>query len=254
MRISVRQPASEYKMMMWIQTPLTPENVEQEIIVEGYRMVLVAGEDGEHDTLITYIPKVQPGQTELLPAEYLNLRTLSALAWKYGRPFSQYLGFGGSPLLVWEGKPRPTLPHAGFYNLENVQYPPDPNARRALAFYRQGLIQADAFFKFLGYYRVVELAAGRGGGKAQVGWIMGVLPKIKDGEVQNRVGELSHVAPVGDYLYESGRCAVAHAGVNPRDPITDPDNPQDLDRILADMPVVKALAEYAIRFDFHVPR
>lgn len=253
MRISVREGPQRYKMMMWIETPLTPAHEEEEIAVEGYRMVLVAGEDGGHDTLITYVPKVQPTEAELLPAQYLNLRTLSGLAWKYQRPFSQHLGFGGSPLLVWKAKPRPQFPRAGFYDLDNLQYPTRQEARRALAFYRQGLIQVDAFFRFLSYYRIVELASG-GGRAAQVAWITGALPQIQSGEAKQRLAQLAPGGGVGDYLYESGRCAIAHAGVDPTKPVTDPDNPEDLDRILSDMPVVKASAEYAISAVFGVPR
>ncbi len=260
MRIIVREGPQEYKMMMWIETPLTPALEEEEIVVEGYRMVLVAGEDGEHDTLVTFIQKTRPDEVELLPGRYLNLRTLSALAWKYQRPFSQYQGFGGSPLLTWEARPRPKFPRAGFYDLKDLQFPPDPRARRALAFYRQGLTQVDAFFRFLAYYRVVELASGHRGGPAQIAWITGMLPQIRRGEAQQRLSQLSATpfptvgGGVGDYLYESGRCAIAHAGVDPAKPITDPDSPQDLDRILADMSVVKALAEHALISVFGVSR
>jgi hypothetical protein len=45
------------------------------------------------------------------------------------------------------------------------------------------------------------------------------------------------------YLYESGRCAVAHAH---NDPVVDPDDYDHLRRVRADLPLVRALAEHAI--------
>ena len=52
-------------------------------------------------------------------------------------------------------------------------------------------------------------------------------------------------------LYESGRCAVAHAFA---DPLVDPDDLADLRRLSADLDVVRALAEYLIEHELHVPR
>jgi hypothetical protein len=48
---------------------------------------------------------------------------------------------------------------------------------------------------------------------------------------------------IGEYLYESGRCAVAHAF---NEPLVDPDDPDDTWRLTADLPVIKALAEHLI--------
>ena len=46
-----------------------------------------------------------------------------------------------------------------------------------------------------------------------------------------------------DYLFRSGRCAIAHVK---NDPIADPDNPEDRLRLNKDLPIVKGLARYAI--------
>jgi len=48
------------------------------------------------------------------------------------------------------------------------------------------------------------------------------------------------------YLYASGRCAVAHAYAQP---LIDADDPGDLLRRRKDLPVIRALAEYAIEHD-----
>jgi len=56
---------------------------------------------------------------------------------------------------------------------------------------------------------------------------------------------------IGEYLYTSGRCAVAHASTTP---VVDPDNPEDFLRLSADMPVLRALAEHIIINELGVPR
>ena len=50
---------------------------------------------------------------------------------------------------------------------------------------------------------------------------------------------------VGKYLYQSCRCAIAHAG-DPRNPVIDPHNPEDQKRLHSDLPLVISLAEIAI--------
>ena len=45
------------------------------------------------------------------------------------------------------------------------------------------------------------------------------------------------------HLWESGRCAVAHAN---REPIVDPDDPADARRMHDELPIIRALAEKAI--------
>ena len=64
-------------------------------------------------------------------------------------------------------------------------------------------------------------------------------------EVSKRIAELklSGVQDIGEYLYGSCRCAVAHAGT---DPTVDPENPDDMERLRLDLPVIRTLASYVI--------
>src|SRR5260370_42466254 len=88
------------------------------------------------------------------------------------------------------------------------------------------------------------------GGAEQRAWINGACAKLNDFRGQERLRELhaSH-RDVGAYLYEAGRCAVAHAF---NEPIVDPDDPADTRRLIEDLPVIKALAEFAIEREFAV--
>src|SRR5207302_10934059 len=81
-------------------------------------------------------------------------------------------------------------------------------------------------------------------------WINSTLPKLNDFFAQERLRELRKAhTDVGSYLYESGRCAVAHAFA---DLVVDPDDPSDTRRLIQDLPVIKALAEFAIEHEFSV--
>jgi hypothetical protein len=68
----------------------------------------------------------------------------------------------------------------------------------------------------------------------------------------SRVRTLGATQPdVPKYLYESGRCAVAHAYA---DPIVDPDDVSDLRRLSEDLYIVKEIAEYLIETELKVSR
>jgi hypothetical protein len=73
------------------------------------------------------------------------------------------------------------------------------------------------------------------------------LGKVKDLEATKRLASIT--GDVGQYLYGSGRCAVAHAGGTPT---ADPENPEDMARLQDDLPIVRALAEIAIEAHFGV--
>src|SRR5262249_25605696 len=48
---------------------------------------------------------------------------------------------------------------------------------------------------------------------------------------------------IGGHLYESGRCAIAHAS---QEPIIDPDDPSHTRRLRSELPITRALAQIAI--------
>jgi hypothetical protein len=104
-------------------------------------------------------------------------------------------------------------------------------------------------YEFLGYLKVVNICYRTS--KDQKDWINRTLPLLTDERANHRISELTALHnDVGDYLYASGRCAVAHASP---DDCVDPDNPEDVLRLSADMPVARALAEYLIEIELGVP-
>lgn len=77
------------------------------------------------------------------------------------------------------------------------------------------------------------------------------LQKVDDKDALKRIEELTAVgvSDVPQYLYESGRCAVAHAF---SDPVVDPDDVTDLRRLSIDM--IRSIAEHLIEHELKVSR
>jgi hypothetical protein len=79
-----------------------------------------------------------------------------------------------------------------------------------------------------------------------------MLPKLKDIRVLSRLRSLGATElDISKYLYESGRCAIAHAYA---DPIIDPDDVSDLRRLSEDLYIVKEIAEHLIDSELKVSR
>jgi len=116
-----------------------------------------------------------------------------------------------------------------------------------LALYREAQNLNSTPFQFLGYFKIINMLYA--GGAKQRAWINSAYAKLNDFRAQERLRELRRHGDVGAYLYESGRCAVAHAF---NEPIVDPDDPSDTKRLIEDLPVIKALAEFAIEHEFGV--
>ena len=128
--------------------------------------------------------------------------------------------------------------------------PSDPKARLAIALYREAISVRNTPYEFLGYFKIINIL--NSDPKVQIAWINGTLPLLGDVRAKDRISELqnSH-ADIGAYLYGSGRCAVAHAFGTPT---VDPDDPNDIFRLSADMPVARSLAEHLISNQFGLPR
>ena len=125
------------------------------------------------------------------------------------------------------------------------------NVRKALAFWREGkrLNEVHASYAFLSFYKVVESQVSDP--KKKVEWITASIDKLTD-RAAKRVAELREAGiDVGRHLFESGRCAVAHASLEGE--IVDPDIPLDRRRLSADLIVMEELARIYIRKELKIP-
>ncbi len=167
------------------------------------------------------------------------LRFLSTLSWSRRSPARARLRIACTyPMRGGKGNNDPCL-CAGF-SPSNLQLPTDPKACLAIALYREARSIRNTPYEFLGYFKIINICYRTG--QEQTKWINETIPLLTDDKAKQRIKQLkSQEEDISAYLYQSGRCAVAHASV---DPVVDPDNPNDFLRLSADMPVARALAEY----------
>jgi hypothetical protein len=134
-------------------------------------------------------------------------------------------------------------------NFDYLPDPPDLKAKLALAFYREGLSVNLIPYQFLGFFKVINIFRNKG--PDQIQWIKENLQHVTDKRALARIAAVQATEPdLPNYLYVSGRCAVAHAF----DPnaVVNPDDPVDLIRLSKDLPVICDLARIAIERELGV--
>lgn len=127
----------------------------------------------------------------------------------------------------------------------------DDQVRKALAFLREGrrLMRVHEPYSFLSFFKVIE---SQFASKDRVDWVEKALDQLTEEDAVKRIKELRDQGiNVNQHLFDSGRCAVAHASIG-KD-IVDPDIPTDRRRIAADLAIIAALANRYIRVDAGVP-
>lgn len=237
-----------------VETRIPWPTAETSIQFEGKTLTLRPGGSKLYPTVYTkYEPDTQDASHG---AHSLLRRFLSALAWAGEDQVRDPQAAGGG-FAIQIGRAEELTKQQVPSSLESRWEPPanylpqstDPRARLALALYREalGLQRDSAPYAFLGFAKILNI---HGGGKKQVAWINDVVDKLRGPFAPGRVAEIKATeTDVGEYLYGSGRCAVAHAN---NDPVVDPDDASDTLRLRRDLPVVKALAEYFIEHELGV--
>jgi hypothetical protein len=185
-------------------------------------------------------------------------RFLSILCWCDDVPMENLYGGSGTSIPV--AVPRNTSRSCGscvgtypFYrDLEK-----DPKARLALALYREALTVNSIPFSFLSYFKILNIFwkdkyDRKKGINELVEGIRMMLSRIHDTEANERINQIAGTQPdIPKYLYESGRCAIAHAYSVP---LVDPDDVADLRRLSRDIWVIKAIAQKLIEERLNVSR
>ncbi len=185
-------------------------------------------------------------------------RFLSVLSWCDDQAMENRYGWSGNPIPVAVPKEsRAVGSSIAFPFHRNLE--PDQKARLALAIFREGRTVNSIPFAFLSYFKILNIfwndrsVIVNGERKNPIiEGIRATLPKLKDDLALSRLSALASTEPdVPKYLYESGRCAIAHAYA---DPIVDPDDVSDLRRLSEDMRVIKAIGELLIEAELKVSR
>lgn len=182
-------------------------------------------------------------------------RFTSMLSWYMGGyvDVSGYI-WGSHPCLY--GDPRTVYSSLGIageksFNCNHMPIIEQENIRIALAFWREGkrLAGVHDSYAFLSFYKVIESQFSNSPEK--VAWITNNIEKLTD-QAAKRVTELREAEiDVNRHLFESGRCAVAHASLEGE--IVDPDIPTDRKQLSSDLVVIEELARIYIRDELKVP-
>jgi hypothetical protein len=181
-------------------------------------------------------------------------RFASILGW-FKRGYVDVSGYitGSHPSLYSEPHRFATVLAGGPHGFE-CNYLPlirEDKTRRALAFWREGsrLRHLHSGYAFLSFFKVLESQFDKTSDR--IDWMTATIPKL-DGNAAKRVQEIStECGDVGKHIYESGRCAIAHAQFS--DGRGDPDVPEDRTRLAKDLVVIEELARIYIADVLQVP-
>jgi hypothetical protein len=198
---------------------------------------------------------VPPGKSRA-ECEELLMRFLSMLSWVEERGFMVEgggLSGGNLPRPMGRDKER------GFsicdeFDLSYFPEVTDEKAMLALALMREGRGLNHVGYAFLSFYKILETAFPKGAERI-IEWISACIAAgltgfgIKEALDGIRAQGATTAENIGKHLYESGRCAMAHAN---REPIVDPDKPAHIRRLASELPIVRALAVRAIEEVFGV--
>jgi len=240
-------------MVRWLNVGVSGEAAwpeqETKILFGGHELVLrPATKDTEQSVHVAL-----QGLSDVEALTLIN-RFLSILAWCDDQGMENLYGWSGNPVPVSVPRRSRSIGSSivfPFYrDIEN-----DQKIRLALALYREAKTINSIPFEFLSYFKILNMFwkdKFRNHKNELVEGLRNVLPRISDEETLKRIDALTKQhSDVANYLYQSGRCAVAHAN---SDPIVDPDDVSDLKRLSEDMWIIKAVAEFLIENELHVSR
>ena len=242
-----------------IQTPISWPT---EVSIYRFRDYDLLLRPGDNTTYPSISLKYDDYRIDMNTARKVIMHFASSLAWHEDSPIHLKNWIGGSRCFNL-GKPgtdkksaKPITPLFPIKTLGVRDLPDtlDKNARAAMAFYREGLALDNVPYKFLSFYKIINLFVGRNGksGK-QVRWINNNLSFLSQGsDAQKRVDELSKTdGDIGKYLYASCRCAVAHADAD-IGKFVDPEDIDELTRLRADIPLMHALSQVVIEKEYGI--
>lgn len=164
----------------------------------------------------------------------------SALAWAESK---------GIEIVAWSGGNLPQVMHVmrgrvivDFLPTDHLPNPRRAEERAALALYREGISLENPFYAFLSLYKAISRIIPDG--KERANWIGQTLNDIDDHQARERLDALREDGrDVGEYIWQAGRNAIAHAE---REPYVNPDELDDYYRLYSDVPLIRNLAELAI--------
>jgi hypothetical protein len=181
-------------------------------------------------------------------------RFLSALCWKCDEPAINHYGWSGNPIPVAVAKQHTPFGYSPTDAFPSEVYEiTDQKAKLAIALFREARSLDSVPFQFMSFFKILNVfwkdKYVKGNNELIVNLRM-TLPLITHRECQERIADIQNTeGDPAEYLYKSGRCAVAHAFA---EPIVDPDDVSDLHRLSKDLWLMRNLTSYLIEREFGI--
>jgi len=245
--------------MIWFDMAISPKfswpNTQVEIPFEGYKLVLQPRRHVEENPaeLASTVSVLDMGGISFEVGGTVASRFLSRIAWSMrGGVEELFVAGSNNPKRPgWLGQG--TYGRSGWAQVDPWAYLYLPSvvnvdADLALGLFREGMSVNSAPFAFLSYFKILNIK--HAGGSAQKNWINQNIQHLWYSPAVDRLNDLKKtVSDIGKYLYEEGRCAVAHANGSP---IVNPDDYADKRRMENDLPLMKELAALFIERELGV--
>ena len=156
---------------------------ETKIIYKGQELILRHSTEKFSQSVVAF----SKGLLNDEDAFVLIRRFLSALAWYTGHPVEETTSVRGScPVQIGRG-PLSCAGSVGF-KPDNIPETDNPKALLALAFYREALNVNSVPYKFLGFFKIINILYADA--KSQIHWIKDTLPKMDNLSARERVAKL----------------------------------------------------------------
>lgn len=126
----------------------------------------------------------------------------------------------------------------------------DEGAHLALGFFREGYAANSPFYRFLSYFKVIEQAYPKG--RDREAWVSRQIPQLEKSKDSLRRLEREGVRDIGQWLYEEGRNALAHASGRNMQTIRDISDYDHWQDIVWASEIVEEMATHLIVSDFGV--
>jgi hypothetical protein len=245
--------------MKWLDLAVCPKtswpNVQVEVPFEGYKVVLQPRRQGSNgNELAATVSVFDPDGISFEVGGTGASRFLSRLAWSKNDGIVELWPAGSNnpagPGRLGQG----TYERSGCAQVEPWDFIYLPAAKSvaadlALGLFREGMSVNSTPFAFLSYFKILNILHGGGAGQKQ--WINDNLQHLWYRPAIDRLAELSQTeANIGQYLYEEGRCAVAHAH---GEPLVNPDSYADKRRMEDDLRLMKEVAALFIERELGIP-
>ncbi|MCK4233592.1 hypothetical protein KAU34_02250 [candidate division WOR-3 bacterium] len=135
-------------------------------------------------------------------------------------------------------------------NLDYYEQIADSHLQKlGLGFFKEGISSKSNFYKFLSFFKIINIKYANG--PEQKKWInKNIIGLTRSRDKLNQLRK-DGVTDFGEYLYHSGRCAIAHANIKP---IIDVDAYDHNYRINVSAPIMQELADIFLRKELGLPK